>query len=37
MLPSPPFSVEEKAMAAEQVYWHVWQQAANGYFPAATA
>ncbi len=31
-LPTPPFSVEEKELAAKKVYQHVWQQSASGYF-----
>lgn len=29
-LPTPPFTVEEKQLAASNVYAHVWQQAMNG-------
>ena len=31
-LPTPPFTAEEKAAAATQVYAHVWQQAVSGEF-----
>ena len=31
-LPTPPFTVEEKNAAAEEVYAHVWQQAISGEF-----
>lgn len=31
-LPSPPFTVEEKKLVADNVYAHVWQQAMNGSF-----
>ena len=31
-LPTPPFTAEEKKAAADEVYAHVWQQAARGRF-----
>ena len=34
-LPTPPFSVEEKAEVAQQVYGHIWQQAVRGAYAAA--
>jgi type I restriction enzyme R subunit len=35
VLPTPPFSAEEKEEAAHRVYQHVWQQSASGEFAAA--
>lgn len=35
-LPTPPFTADEKKIAAANVYAHVWQQAVNGSY-AATA
>jgi type I restriction enzyme R subunit len=35
LLPSPPFSEEEKQAIAGKVYAHVWQQSVNGNFRAA--
>ncbi len=32
VLPSPPFTDEDKQAAAERVYQHVWQQSAGGHF-----
>jgi len=32
MLPTPPFSEEEKQTVARRVYQHVWQQSASGLF-----
>jgi len=32
VLPSPPFTDEDKQAAAERVYQHVWQQSARGHF-----
>jgi type I restriction enzyme, R subunit len=29
-LPTPPFTSEEKQVAAERVYQHVWHQSAAG-------
>ena len=34
-LPTPPFSAEEKAAVAGDVYTHIWQQAVSGAFPRA--
>ena len=34
-LPTPPFTAEEKAAAAAEVYAHVWQQAVGGEFAKA--
>jgi type I restriction enzyme R subunit len=34
MLPTPPFSDEEKQTVARRVYQHVWQQSASGIFAA---
>lgn len=34
-LPTPPFTPEEKAVVANRVYDHVWQQAISGGFAAA--
>ncbi|MGY6555738.1 MAG: hypothetical protein ACXIUM_14565 [Wenzhouxiangella sp.] len=34
-LPSPPFSVEEKAHVAREVYGHIWQQAVRGAYAVA--
>jgi type I restriction enzyme R subunit len=34
-LPSPPFTPDEKKLAAENVYAHVWQQAMSGGFARA--
>ncbi len=34
-LPTPPFTVEEKNAAAEEIYAHVWQQAISGEFGRA--
>ena len=31
-LPTPPFTPEEKTAAANDIYEHVWQQAASGHF-----
>ena len=36
-LPSPPFSVEEKKLVADNVYSHVWQQAMNGGFASGAS
>ena len=35
VLPTPPFTAEEKEEAARRVYQHVWQQSASGEFAAA--
>jgi type I restriction enzyme, R subunit len=35
VLPTPPFTAEEKKQAADRVYQHVWQQSASGVFAAA--
>jgi type I restriction enzyme R subunit len=32
-LPTPPFTVEEKEVVANNVYHHIWQQAVSGGFP----
>jgi type I restriction enzyme R subunit len=37
LLPSPPFTDEEKQELAENIYRHVWQQSANGEFPERAA
>ena len=37
MLPSPPFTDEEKQVMAKKVYEHVWQQSAGGQFGASGA
>lgn len=37
LLPSPPFSVEEKEAAARRAYEHIWQRSANGLFPRKAA
>lgn len=37
LLPSPPFTDEEKQELAENIYRHVWQQSANGEFPGEAA
>lgn len=37
LLPSPPFSEEEKGRLARSVYLHVWQRSAAGQFPQALA
>ena len=34
-LPTPPFSVEEKAQVAREVYGHIWQQAVRGAYAVA--
>jgi type I restriction enzyme, R subunit len=34
-LPTPPFTVDEKNLVAQNVYAHVWQQAMNGEFARA--
>jgi type I restriction enzyme R subunit len=36
-LPTPPFTADEKQLAAKRVYQHVWQQSAAGSFGAAFA
>ncbi len=36
VLPSPPFTDEEKQGVAKRVYEHVWQQSAGGHFGSAT-
>ena len=30
MLPSPPFTDDEKQLAAKRVYQHIWQQSVAG-------
>ena len=35
LLPTPPFSDEEKQATAREVYQYVWQQSVSGLFPAA--
>ena len=35
VLPTPPFTADEKKEAAARVYRHVWQQSASGVFAAA--
>ena len=35
ILPTPPFTPEEKEQVASQVYRHIWQQSAAGAWPAA--
>ncbi len=37
LLPTPPFSEEEKEAAARRAYRHVWQQSASGLFPKKAA
>jgi len=37
LLPSPPFSDEEKDAAAQRAYQHVWQRSASGLFPRKAA
>ena len=37
VLPSPPFTEEEKQEVAKKVYEHVWQQSAGGHFGADEA
>lgn len=37
LLPTPPFSEEEKQIAARRVYQYVWQQSLSGLFPVADA
>ena len=37
LLPTPPFSEEEKQIAARRVYQYVWQQSRSGLFPVADA
>lgn len=34
-LPTPPFTVDEKRLVADNVYAHVWQQALRGEFARA--
>jgi type I restriction enzyme R subunit len=35
VLPTPPFTVDEKAAMAQRVYQHIWQQSASGIFSGA--
>ena len=35
VLPTPPFTEDEKAALAQRVYQHVWQQSASGHFGVA--
>jgi type I restriction enzyme R subunit len=35
LLPTPPFTDEEKQTLADQVYRHVWSQSESGRFGAA--
>jgi len=37
VLPTPPFTTDEKQAVAKRVYEHVWQQSANGSFLTAIA
>ena len=37
VLPSPPFTDEEKQAVAKKVYEHVWQQSAGGHFRSGEA
>lgn len=37
MLPTPPFTAEEKKLVASNVYAHVWQQAMRGGFVGRAA
>jgi len=37
VLPTPPFTEEEKEVVAKQVYQHIWQQSTNGSFPVVVA
>jgi len=37
LLPTPPFSVNEKQVVAHRVYQHIWQQSANRLFPVGAA
>jgi type I restriction enzyme R subunit len=37
LLPSPPFSTEDKELAARKTYRFIWQQSANGLFPERLA
>ena len=32
VLPTPPFTEDEKAAMAQRVYQHIWQQSASGVF-----
>jgi type I restriction enzyme R subunit len=36
-LPTPPFSPEEKEVAARRAYRHIWEQSASGLFPKKAA
>jgi type I restriction enzyme R subunit len=35
-LPEPPFTEQDKAMAAKEVFQHVWQQGKSGEFRTGT-
>jgi type I restriction enzyme R subunit len=37
LLPTPPFTPEEKETAARKAYRHIWQQSASGLFPERRA
>lgn len=37
VLPTPPFTADEKQAVAQRVYQHVWHQSAAGTFPAMAA
>ena len=37
LLPTPPFTPEEKEAAARKAYRHIWQQSASGLFPERRA
>ena len=37
LLPSPPFSDEDKQEAADLVFEHIWQQSAAGVYSASVA
>ena len=37
VLPTPPFTTDEKQAVAKRVYQHVWQQSASGLLPVALA
>ncbi len=36
-LPTPPFTDEEKQLAAKKVYQHIWQQSTSGAYDAQVA